>query len=260
MTVAAGIVVAAALYGWGVARLSARRLRLPAWRVVAFAAGLGTLAGAVLGPMDDLADASLAWHMVQHLLLLSVVPPLLLLGAPIRVALGALPANAATRVARALNSAPMRIVDNPLFGLLVFVVVLYGTHFSPLYEAALENERIHAAEHALYLGAGLVYWSSILAVAPAPHAASHPARILTLFLSIPMSAFLGLTLYSSRTLLYPYYAGRPGALADQAAAGEVMWLTAGVPVVVALLWCVLDWAAREQRIGDAFNRRAERAA
>ena len=103
--------------------------------------------------------------------------------------------------------------------------MLYGTHFSPLYERALENETVHAAEHALFLTAALLYWMPIFAVAPAPHARSHPVRILALFLSLPASAFLGFAFYVTNRVLYPHYAAQPDALADQMNAGAVMWLT-----------------------------------
>jgi cytochrome c oxidase assembly factor CtaG len=176
----------------------------------------------------------------------------------VRLALAALPARAATILARALNSPPMRVVDQPLFGLALLTVVLYGTHFSPLYERALEDENVHAWMHVLYLVTGLIYWSPIFAIAPAPHAPSHPSRILALFLSLPMSAFLGFGFYVTNHALYAHYAARPGALADQMNAGAVMWLSAGTPVLLALLWCVADWGARERRIGAAFDAADQR--
>jgi cytochrome c oxidase assembly factor CtaG len=211
------------------------------------------MAGVLYGPIDARADVSLSWHMVQHLVLMTVVAPLLLFGAPIRLALAALPARGAASLVRVLNGAPMRVASHPLFGLTVLASVLYGTHFSSLYEAALENATLHAAEHALYLVAGLLFWMPIFAVAPAPHAASHPLRILTLFLSLPVSAFLGFALYVNNSVLYAHYAGRPGALEDQMNGGAVMWLSAGTPVLLALLWCVADWGARERKLGAAFD-------
>ena len=110
--------------------------------------------------------------MVQHLALMSVAAPLLLLGAPVRLALAALPPRGATRIAAVLGSAPVRVLGHPVFGLGVLIGVLYGAHFSPLYERALENENVHAAEHGIFLTAALLYWMPIFAVAPAPYARS----------------------------------------------------------------------------------------
>jgi putative copper resistance protein D len=253
MMLALMLAASAALYAWGWLRVARAHRPFPRFAPLAFAAGLAVVAASLLGPLDGLSDASLSWHMTQHLALITLAAPLLLMGAPVRLALAALPARAATILARALNSPPMRVVDQPLFGLALLTVVLYGTHFSPLYERALEDENVHAWVHVLYLVTALIYWNPIFAIAPAPHAPSHPARILALFLSLPMSAFLGFGFYVTNHVLYAHYATRPGALADQMNAGAVMWLSAGTPVLLALLWCVADWGARERRIGAAFD-------
>ncbi len=252
MSVWIGIVASAALYAWGLARVRRARRTFPRAAIVAFALGLAVMAASLLGPLDDLADASLAWHMVQHLALVSLAAPLVLLGAPHRLALAALPPAEAAALARVLSSRVLRAVTHPAVAWLQFAVVLYGTHFSPLYEAALENAAIHACEHALYLLSAVIFWTPLLAVAPAPHAPPHPARLLALFLALPMSAFLGFAFYVNRTLLYAHYAARPDALADQGNAGVVMWLLGGSPIFAAILWCVVDWGARERRL-DAIS-------
>jgi putative membrane protein len=259
MTVVLLLALVAALYAWGLVRVA--RARRPFSRIAPFAFGAGLLAigAALCGPVDALADASLSWHMVQHLALISLAAPLLIFGAPVRLALAALPPRGAARLARVLGSAPMRALDHPLVGLALLTLVLFGTHFSPLYERALENANVHAFEHALFLTAGLFFWMPIFAVAPAPHARSHPLRILALFLSLPAGAFLGFAFYVTNRVLYAHYAAQPNALADQMNAGAVMWLSAGTPVLLALLWCVADWGARERRLGAAFDASQESA-
>jgi cytochrome c oxidase assembly factor CtaG len=216
---------------------------------VAFAAGLSVLALALCGPIDDLADHSLAWHMFQHLLLIGVIAPLLLLGAPLRLVLAALDPRAGSRLAGLLNSPLGRALSNPAFAWLQFLFVLYGAHFSGLYEAALEHPAVHVAEHGLFLGSAFLFWSPLLAVAPAPHAPSHPARILALFLALPMSALLGFIFFVTEHTMYAHYAAYPGALADQERAGLVMWIAGGFPLFAAFLWCIADWGTRERRLG-----------
>lgn len=233
--------------------LVAARKRGRAFRpapVAAFAAGLGLLATALLGSAGELADRSLAWHMIQHLVLVGAAAPLLLLGAPLRLALAALSAGAAALLARALNSLPVRALTHPAIAWLQFAFVLYAAHFSPLYEAALERPAIHALEHTLFLGSGLLFWTPVLAVAPAPHAPPHPVRLLALFAALPMSAFLGFVFYVTQHVLYAHYAVYPGALADQMRAGAVMWVVGGLPLFVGLLACVAAWGARERRLGS----------
>jgi cytochrome c oxidase assembly factor CtaG len=100
----------------------------------------------------------------------------------------------------------------------------------------------------------LIFWTPVLAVAPAPHAPSHIVRILMLFLALPISGFLGFIFYVARTPLYAHYAALPNALADQQNAGAVMWIAGGAPLFVALLWCVADWGARERRLGALADR------
>jgi putative membrane protein len=260
----APLLLAAALYGWGTVRVRRAARPFPLHAIAAFIAGLVVIAAALTGPLDELADRSLAWHMVQHLALVVLAAPLLLLGAPHRLALAALPPRAAASLARILTSAPLRLLTHPVVAWLQFALILYGAHFSPLYEAALENEAVHAAEHALFLTSAIVFWTPLLAVAPAPHAPPHPARLLALFLALPMSAFLGFAFWVTRSVLYAHYAGVPGALDDQRNAGAVMWLAGGAPLLLAILWCIADWGAREQRLaaisdaGTALNPAPER--
>lgn len=244
------------LYALGLSRIRGTTRMLPRAAVVSFALGLLAIGGALLGPLDTLADTSLSWHMVQHLALVSVAAPLLLLGAPIRLALAALPTRTASHLARLLASPPLRAIVHPGIAWLQFTAVLYVVHFSPLYEAALVNENVHALEHTLFLTSALIFWTPLLAVAPAPHAPSHPVRLLALFLALPMSAFLGFAFYVSRHVLYAHYAAQPHALADQMNAGAVMWIAGGTPLFVALMWIVADWGVRERRydtIADAGN-------
>ncbi|HTD36580.1 MAG TPA: cytochrome c oxidase assembly protein [Candidatus Limnocylindrales bacterium] len=248
MTIVALLALSGALYGWGLLRIRGARRPFPRRATVAFGGALALVAAVLLGPLDDLADASLAWHMVQHLALVLLVAPLLLLGAPLRLALGALPPHGAAVLARVLNATPVRALTNPGVAWVQFVLVLYGTHFSPLYEAALENPTVHACEHALYLTSALVFWTPVLAVPPAPHAPPHAVRILMLFLALPASAFLGFAFYVGKHVLYAHYAVHPGALEDQIAGGAVMWIAGGTPLLIALLWCIADWGAREQRL------------
>jgi putative membrane protein len=251
MIVAVLIVLSGAVYAWGIVRVrrAGRAFQWPS--IVAFACALAVIAASLLGPVDTLSDTSLSWHMAQHLALVSLAAPLLLLGAPLRLALAALPPGPATALARALNARPVRLLTHPGVAWLQFALVLYGTHFSPLYEAALENEAIHVWEHVLYLASALIFWQPLLAVPPAPHAPPHPVRILALFLALPMSAFLGFAFWVTRYVIYAHYAVQPNALDDQRDAGAVMWISGGAPLLLAMLWCVADWGRFEHRLERA---------
>jgi putative membrane protein len=248
--IACATVLSALLYALGLHRLAQAHRHFPARATLCFALGLVVITGALSPPLDALADASLTWHMLQHLALVSVAAPLLLLGAPLRLALAAAAPRYAMRLARVLSSTAVRVLTHPVFAWLQFAAVLYVTHFSPLYELALENQSVHSFEHLLFVGSALIFWTPLLAVAPAPHAPSHPVRVLSILLALPMSAFLGFAFYVTRHVLYPHYAVHADALADQMNAGAVMWIAGGTPLFLALLWNVADWGERERRFAS----------
>jgi cytochrome c oxidase assembly factor CtaG len=246
----AALAAAAAAYALGLLRIARVRRRFPARSIVCFMLGLIAVGAALSPALDERADAALSWHMVQHLVVLNIAAPLLLLGAPLRLALAALPPRGATQLAVVFRSTPIRALTHPAIAWLSFAAVLYGSHFSPLYNLALENPPLHVLEHTLYLGAALLFWTPLLAVAPAPHAPPHTLRLLAIFLALPMNAFLGFAFYVARHPFYAHYAGRGGALADQMNAGALMWIAGGATLFATLLWTVADWAELERRYGS----------
>jgi putative membrane protein len=216
---------------------------------LALAAGIGVLI-ACLGPwFDRLADRSFAWHMLQHVCIMLVAAPLLLLGAPLRRILVALPLRAARDVARLLRTPVLEALGSPVVSWVTFTLVLYVTHFSPLYELALEREPVHAFEHGLFLTAALMFWNPVLGVAPS-RALPYPVRIFYIFMAMPASAFLALAIYTASHPMYPYYLaelGRRKALIDQAYGGEIMWLLGGVVFFIAFMALGAQWLRDEER-------------
>ncbi|MFB3739665.1 MAG: cytochrome c oxidase assembly protein, partial [Candidatus Velamenicoccus archaeovorus] len=157
-----------ALYGWCVRRARARRghTAVPAARVACFAGGLAAILVALVSPLDAWSDDLLSAHMVQHLLLTLVAPPLLLLGRPVTLALVTTAGRSRSAIARAGRSRPWHLVTSPAVGFVVFGVTLWASHFSGLYQAALTDGSLHALEHAAYLAAGLLYWWPVVARDP----------------------------------------------------------------------------------------------
>src|SRR5439155_25947480 len=114
--------------------------------------GLATVLVALASPVDVYAEVFLWVHMIQHILLAMVAPPLLLLGMPITLALRALPRDGTRRtILRLLRSRVVKGLSYPLLAWLLFAGVLVGVHFSPLYEASLEQPLVHDVEHLLFL-------------------------------------------------------------------------------------------------------------
>ncbi len=159
-----------------------------------------------------------------------------------------------------LHSRVVRIIGHPLVAWLLFTGVMWGTHFSPLFDAALVNPWLHDLEHLLYLGSSILFWWPMVGRDPSPWRMSHPARLLFMFLEMPFNSFLGVAILFSSTVLYPHYAttGRlwgPTPLEDQQAAGAIMWGLGDAGFLVALLLMTAAW----MRHDEAATRRRESA-
>src|SRR4051794_3468771 len=137
-------------------------------------------------------------HMVQHLLLTLVAPPLLALSAPITLILRvASPADRKRWILPVLHSRVLRALSFPPVAWLIFAGVMWASHFSPLFDVALENEWVHRLEHGLYLGAAMLFWWPVIGADPAPWRMKWPGRLLYLGLQMPQNTFLALAIYSA---------------------------------------------------------------
>jgi putative copper resistance protein D len=227
------------------------RVRIPRWRIAAWLAGVGAILIALSSAIDVYAADLLAVHMVQHLLLAMVAPPLLAVGAPVTLLLRvASPETRHRVILPVLHSRVVRLVASPLVAWPLFVVVMWITHFSPLYNAALEDPSIHVAEHMVFLASGLIFWWPVVAADPIPHRMGYGTRLAYIGLQMPISAAVGLAIYFSPTVLYPHYATLartwgPSALVDQQIGGVIMWgvgdlLMLGVIPLIVAAWMRAD--------------------
>ena len=255
------LLLAASFYlcGW---RQLHRRFpqRFKVWRLAVFQAGLLTLFLALGSPLHALAQRLLQFHMIQHLLLMMVVPPLLWLGAPALPLMCGLP-----RVLRyALN--PLQrlghFVSHPLVCLLAFTASNVAWHVPDLYELALRSEFWHHAQHFCFLSTALLFWWPV--VQPWP---SHPRWprwtmiLYLLFADIQNTALSAFLIFSER-VLYPTYAAVPrvwgiSALEDQAAAGAIMWVPSSIIFLVAVGALAIRWLEPSNRL--EFRLQAERS-
>lgn len=257
-----GTVAAGAAYliaAWKVNR-GHPRVPVPTWRIAAWLMGLATILVALVSAVDRYADAFLSVHMVQHLALAMIAPPLLALGAPITLLLRvASPRARRRRILPILHSRVVSVVASPQVAWPLFTATMFLTHFSPLYDAALEDSSLHVVEHVVFLVTGALFWSPIVASDPIPHRLRYPARIVYVVLQMPVNAAVGLAIYFAPSVLYAHYATLertwgPSARVDQQVGGAIMWgagdliLLATVPLLVAG-WMRAD--ARRSRRDDA---------
>lgn len=208
--------------------------RLGIGLAIAYGLGLAALAVALLGPLDSFNDDSFSLHMLQHLALVQVAAPLLILGRPWQVLLQALPSRMVGKATHALlrprvGRGLWRVAAHPLTALVAFNLPMALWHMPGPYVAALGDDRLHDLEHlSFFLGALLLWWQIL---PPAPHRppSSVGARAALLFGSAMVGDVVAAGLTLSTRLLYAPYAGRAGlggrdALADQQLGGKVMWL------------------------------------
>jgi putative membrane protein len=240
---------------WAVHRVNAAHPhnRVPAARSVAFLAGLLVIELALQSPIERYDDTLFAAHMVQHIMLTLFGPPLIALGAPVTLLLRVARPDVRRRfLLPPLHSRAFRAVSHPVVAWILFAGVMWGTHFSPVFERSLENDAVHDLEHLAYLTAGMLFWWPVVGLDPSPWRMPHPLRLLYVFLQMPQNTFLALAIFSAAEPLYPYYVALqrpwgPTPLADQQLAGGLMWVIGDLTFLVAILGLVLAWMRAEER-------------
>jgi putative membrane protein len=206
---------------------------LSLWRLAAFFLGIIFMWIAIGSPLNAFDDASLTVHMLQHLLLMSVAPPLILLGTPQLPLLHGLPRT----FARGIVSPILRwssvkrlgnLVANPAFGWFAAAFALLGWHIPAIFELALRRNWLHELEHASFLGAGLLFWWPV--IQPWPSVARWPRWSIPLYLfcaTLPCDALSAFLAFCDR-VVYSSYLSAPrllniSPLEDQQLAGVLMW-------------------------------------
>jgi cytochrome c oxidase assembly factor CtaG len=235
-----------------------RPAELPPWRAACFCSGILSFWLAIASPIGAFDDVFLTAHMVQHLILMSVAPPLILLGAPSVPLLRGLP-RAVIRgfVGPLLRLRVLRHIGNTLFhpvtGWLALNIAYLGWHIPTAYELALRSDSWHEVEHACFFFTSVLFWWTVLQ--PWPHRsvwsrwAVIPYLLTADFVNTGLSAFFA---FSGR-VLYPSYASQPHAgsispLDDQVAAGAFMWVVGSllylVPAVATVFHAVNSRSVR----------------
>jgi len=230
----AGLALAAAGYGLLLRRGRAAGRPVPAgWRAGAYAAGLVAVGLALLGPIDAFDDDVFFLHMLQHLLLTQVAPPLLLLGQPLAVLFRGLPPRWTRRIARRRGlRALLGGLTQPLVALLLFNATLVIWHAPALYDAAVRHDQVHDLEHLTFFVLALGYWWRIVSPTPRHHRLAVPWLIGSLFATMMVGTALGAVLTLSSDVIYPAYlqATNPFGIAplvDQQLGGLLIWIVGG---------------------------------
>ena len=211
-------------------------------RLAAWTLGVLSVLVALSPPFERAADHSYTGHMVQHLVLLVIAAPLLVVAAP-----GSLAGwtHRGHQLVGAQSRAALRSAA-PLITAGTFVCVIAVTHLTPIYDLALRHRWAHDLEHAAYLGSAIFLWTS-LRVGRRDQASR---RIGAIFGVIAGTALVAVVMLTTPSPLVPSYADRSGAseaLADQRAAAALMWVSGMAVTLPLLVMTVWRWASDEQR-------------
>ncbi len=246
--VTAFAVIAAVLYGWGVIRVARRHPARPwpAWRTGMFAAALAVIVLATQSGVGTY-DGVLYWdHMVQHLLLLMVAPPLLIAAQPITLLMHASRNPLHTWTKRAVRSWVASFLTWPAFGAAAYTIAVAVAHLTNVASLVQRNQVAHNAEHVIFLVIGYLFFLPIVGHEPIRWRLSYPMRFVILVLLMPVDTFTGLVLTYGTASTPGVPAGprppwAPGPVADLHAGGAVMWIGGdaimfGLMMLVFLVW------------------------
>jgi cytochrome c oxidase assembly factor CtaG len=252
------IILAAGIYADGWKRL---RQRAPQHagpkNLGAFLSGLAVIVLALASPLHALGALLLQAHMLQHLLLMMVAPPLLWLGAPLLPMLHGLPRQLLRACGRPIFTClPLlwltRAFSHPVVTWLLFVISTWAWHVPRLYEGALASDVWHHLQHLSFLVTGLAFWWPVLQPYPSRPVVPRWGLILYLALADLQNTILAAGLVFSERVLYPTYDVMPrlwgvSALDDQAAAGALMWVPGSIAFLLPAAWIVGQLLSPQER-------------
>ena len=262
--------VLAAVYLAGVRRLRRRGDAWPVGRTLAWLGGCAALLVATSSGIGRYGPAMFSVHMAEHMILWMLVPILLVLGAPVTLALRALPPAGRAGppgprewLLAAVHSPWARFFTHPLVALPLFVGSYYVLYFSGLFAAALPVHGAHVFMNLHFLVSGLLFFWPLIGIDPAPRRLPPAARLGVLFASVPFHAFFGVALMSAgtviggafyRALALPWVTD---PLRDQQVGGGLAWASGELPLLLVVIALLVQWSRQDERSARRDDRRAD---
>jgi cytochrome c oxidase assembly factor CtaG/putative copper export protein len=258
------------LYLAWVLRLRRRGDQWSPLRTVSWVAGWVVLVWATCGAPGVLGRVSFSWHMIEHMTIAMYAPTLLVVAAPVSLALRALPARTDGSLGPrelllgVVHSRPMRVVGNPVVASVLFFTSLVVFYYSPLFELALSTHTGHVLMVAHFLVTGYLFAWVMVGRDPGPPKWAPSLRLLILLITVSFHAFFGVSLMSGTTLLAPGFFEQigvswiPDPLADQQRGGAIAWALGEAPVLLIAMFVVRDWVRTDAIESRRRDRQAER--
>ncbi len=264
-------IVFAALYVAAVVRLRRRGDSWPPGRTVAWLLGCLALLFVTSSGVGRYMPAMFSMHMVAHMGLSMLVPILLVLGAPVSLALRALPAAGRNDppgmrewLLAALHSRFSRFLTNPVVATALFVAGFYGLYFSNLFDTTVSSHAGHLAMNVHFLLSGYLFYWIVIGVDPTPRPIPPLAKVAVVFASLPLHAFFGVVMMGTRKVLGADYYRSLGLswhtdlLGDQRLGGGIAWAAGEMPLVIVMIALLVQWARSDARTARRLDRAAER--
>ncbi len=233
-------------------RLARRGHRWSAWRTVSFLGGVAVVVVAVQSGLAAYDDSVFVVHVVQHLLLMSVAPVLLAMGAPVTLALQASGRAVQRRAISVLHSRPVAVITHPLVASVTAFGVMVVYFMTSLYPYSLRHPGFHDATHLVFLFAGCLYWWPVIGADPMRWHMSYPAKLGYLAVGIPVNAFLGVAIMNFGHPISPAH-----TLADTHAGGAIMWGIGELVTLACLMAVGVQWMRYEERRAAREDRRLD---
>jgi putative membrane protein len=237
--------VAGILYAIRAHRLGQRGRPVPGWRQGCFYTGLALIVIA-LTALGDLAGESFVAHMAEHLMIGDLATLLLVLG---------LTGPILAPLLRVHLLGPLRALAHPAVALPVWALDLYLWHLPVLHEAAVRHEAVHALQHALFIGCGVLMWMPLFGPLPKPRWFGNLAKLFYIVGVRLIGAVLGNVLLWDGHVLYPVY-GEP--LSDQTTAGAIMMVEGSFVTLGLFCWLFLQAARQSEERQELDELAAER--
>jgi cytochrome c oxidase assembly factor CtaG/putative copper export protein len=264
-------IVMAALYVLGVRRLLGRGDAWPMGRTLAWMCGCAALLFTTSSGLGRYMPAMFSMHMVAHMMLSMLVPILLVLGAPMTLALRALPAAGRDEppgprewLLAALHSRVSRFLTNPIVATVVFVAGFYGLYLGGIFDAAVSNHAAHVLMNVHFLLSGYLFYWVVIGIDPTPRQIPQLGKVAMVFASLPLHAFFGVVLMGMDTVLGETFyrslllSWHTDLLGDQRLGGGIAWAAGEVPLVLVMIALLIQWRRSDQRTATRLDRAADR--
>ena len=261
----------AAVYVAGVIRLRRRGDGWPIGRTVAWLCGCAVLLFATSSGLGRYMPAMFSMHMGAHMLLSMLSPVLLVLGAPVTLALRALPTAGRAGppgprewLLAALHSKVSQILTNPFVATALFVGGFYGLYFGGIFDAVAGVHAAHVAMNLHFLLTGYLFYWVVIGIDPTPRPIPSLAKLGMVFGSLPLHAFFGVVLMGTQTVMAEgFYKSlqlywHTDLLADQRLGGGIAWSAGEVPLVLVMLALLIQWRRSDNRTATRLDRAADR--